>query len=238
MGVMNRTCLLTGASGTLGSAFIARFADVYDIVAVRLTHPVYAATTDQQFVDPFSGQQQPRPGVRSVVTDLTDPQAVNDLISLLRREMGQIDLLLNAAAIRAWQPLLRPDSDTVAARVFDVNVIGLLRLTTGVARAFWCADPAANIAANRCVVNISSIAGCYVYPDLGQAMYAASKAALNHLTYHLASEFWDIGVRVNAVAPDTFPGRVATDAVLDAIRDLDAGDQTGQIVPIRRGKPG
>lgn len=235
---MNRSCLLTGASGTLGSAFIARFADVYDITAVRLTHPVYAATADQQFVDVVSGRQQHRPPVRSVVTDLTDPQAVSDLVSLLRREVGQVDLLLNAAAIRAWQPLLRPDSDTVATRVFDVNVIGPLRLTTAVARAFWCADPAANIAANRCVINVSSTAGSYVYPDLGQGMYAASKAALNHLTYHLASEFWDIGVRVNAVAPDTFPGRVGTDAVLDEIRDLDDSDQTGQIRPIRQGKLG
>ena len=56
-----------------------------------------------------------------------------------------------------------------------------------------------------------------MYPDLGQALYASSKAALNHLTYHLASELWDIGVRVNAVAPDTFPGRVSIDDIRTAV---------------------
>lgn len=55
---------------------------------------------------------------------------------------------------------------------------------------------------NRNVVNLSSTAGLFVYPDLGQSVYAASKAALNHLTYHLASDF--CGFCVGALPPPLF----------------------------------
>jgi len=48
----------------------------------------------------------------------------------------------------------------------------------------------------------------------------------------MASEFRDLGVRVNAVAPDTFPGRVSTAEVLDAVLAFDKSQQTGQVVPV------
>jgi NAD(P)-dependent dehydrogenase (short-subunit alcohol dehydrogenase family) len=73
-----------------------------------------------------------------------------------------------------------------------------------------------------------------MYPDLGQSLYGTSKAALNHLTYHLANEFWDLGVRVNSIAPDTFPGRIPTEEVLEAILVLDTSNQTGQVVRLYR----
>ena len=89
---------------------------------------------------------------------------------------------------------------------------------------------------NRNVVNISSTAGHFVYEDLGQGLYATSKAALDHLTYHLASEFWDLGIRVNAVAPDTFPGRDATgESSTRSWRSTSSAD-TGQVVEVSRGQ--
>ncbi len=51
---------------------------------------------------------------------------------------------------------------------------------------------------------MSSTAGLYVYHGLNQAAYGTSKAALNFLTIHLASEFRLLNVRVNATAPNTF----------------------------------
>jgi NAD(P)-dependent dehydrogenase (short-subunit alcohol dehydrogenase family) len=73
-----------------------------------------------------------------------------------------------------------------------------------------------------------------VHPDSGQAVYAASKIALDHLTYHLASQLWDIGVRVSALAPNTFPALVDTQRVPNAIVACDRRDQTGEIVVVDR----
>ncbi len=54
-------------------------------------------------------------------------------------------------------------------------------------------------------MNISSTAGIYIYPGHGQSIYSASKAALNYLSMHMGDEFSSIGVRVNALAPTSFP---------------------------------
>lgn len=60
-------------------------------------------------------------------------------------------------------------------------------------------------------------------------MYSTSKAALNILTRHMASEFERFGIRVNGVAPDTFPHKVETRRVVEAIAQFDSGSATGEI---------
>ena len=50
---LKRVCLLTGASGTFGRAFMERFADRYHIAAVHHERPIDFATQDQVFVDPL-----------------------------------------------------------------------------------------------------------------------------------------------------------------------------------------
>jgi NAD(P)-dependent dehydrogenase (short-subunit alcohol dehydrogenase family) len=232
---MTRVCLLTGASGSLGTAFIERFAASYRIIAVHHRTPVHFATADQRFVDPLAPSVPVAANahpVHAIGADLCQAADVDRLVAEVADRFGNVDLIVNAAAIRAWSALLEPNAIDDAEQVLRTNVVAPLRVCLTIARRFWRDDPAANQRANRNVINVSSSAGLFVYPDLGQAAYAASKAALNHLTYHLASELWHIGVRVNAVAPDSFPGRVRTQAVLDAIVALDAGEQTGEVMPL------
>ena len=81
---------------------------------------------------------------------------------------------------------------------------------------------------NRNIVNVSSTSGAYVFA--GQGGYSASKAALNMLTCHMADEFAAIGIRVNAVAPDTFPQRVSTESVCDAIARVDQQPISGRLL--------
>jgi NAD(P)-dependent dehydrogenase (short-subunit alcohol dehydrogenase family) len=235
METMKRICLLTGASGALGTAFIERHAADYTILAVHHRNPVHFATQNQRFVDPLA-PAEPVPAndhaVRAIHADLCDPTGATRVVDEVAAAVENVDVVINAAAIRAWSPLLAHGALDAFEDVFRTNVVAPLRLCAAVARRFWERDPEGNQRKNRNVVNISSTAGMFVYPDLGQAAYAASKAALNHLTYHLASELWNIGVRVNAVAPDTFPGRVDTNEVLAAIIGFDAGHETGRVVPL------
>jgi NAD(P)-dependent dehydrogenase (short-subunit alcohol dehydrogenase family) len=85
---------------------------------------------------------------------------------------------------------------------------------------------------NRNIVNVSSLSGSSVYADQGQAIYSASKAALNHLTRHQAAEYSAFGVRANAVAPNSFPGIVSLDQVVSAIVRLDEDSVTGRILAV------
>ena len=116
----------------------------------------------------------------------------------------------------------------MAAGTFAVNTLSPLWLAGELVRQAWASSVDDNVERNRNIVAVASSAGSYVYPDLGQGVYAASKAGLIHLAYHLASECWDLGVRVNTVVPDTFPGRVETDDVIDVIVGFDQGSETGR----------
>lgn len=237
---MSRVCLLTGASGPLGAAFIERHAGRYHIVAVRHRRPAYVASQHQRFIDPLAPNRDLAANAHrahTISADLTRPEEIDALVEEALQAYGKIDLLVNAAGVRRFSPLLADCMQAGAAELLNVNVLAPLGVSLALARASWRAQRDANVEANRNIVNISSTAGLYVYPDYGQALYATSKAAINHLTYHLASEFWDIGIRVNAVAPDTFPGRIPTEVVLDAIDELDRSSETGQVRVLQMPEP-
>jgi NAD(P)-dependent dehydrogenase (short-subunit alcohol dehydrogenase family) len=240
---MDKVVVLTGASGVLGSAFIKRHAGSCQIVAVCNRRGLDYTSQNQRYVDPldikettFSENENP---VWAVQTDLTRPDAITKLCETVINRYGRIDLLVNnACATRYWRKLLI-SSPTVALgdaeHTFAVNVIAPLRLSLGFAAAFWTRrEPEENFEAGRNIVNLSSTAGSYVYPDAGQTIYSASKAALNFASYHLSSELWAIGVRVNTVAPNSFPGIVSIDRVLDTIDQVDHGRETGKIVMVDR----
>jgi len=117
-----------------------------------------------------------------------------------------------------------------AAAQFELNVLVPLRLVLEVVHASWRDRPDENRRMNRNVVNVSSIAGVNVYRGQGQSVYAASKAALNHLTRHMASELESIGVRANALAPNGFPRAIPTERVAAGIVRFDEGDENGQVL--------
>src|SRR5215467_5183669 len=207
-----RVCLLTGANGRLGTAFCKAYSSRYDIIAVYHSQPPLAATQDQTFVDPLEpARELPENAhpVFAIQADLAHDRELDRIVELALAHSGRIDLLVNLAAWSVWAPLL--DSDRILESMqqqFRINSIVPVRLASIVARMFWRNRMKENIASNRNVVNLSSIGGIYVYTDTGQSVYSATKAALNHLTYHMANEFWSIGVRVNAVAPNAFPSLV------------------------------
>jgi NAD(P)-dependent dehydrogenase (short-subunit alcohol dehydrogenase family) len=238
---MKRVCLLTGASSLLGRAFLQRYAHQYRIIAVHHRRPVEYATQNQRFVDPLLPDRAIAANdhaVYAVPADLSQREEVERVVHEMISQCGNVDLVINAAAVRCFSPLLKSGTLECADLVFQTNVLAPLLLSTRLAQTVWDNDTDANLARNRNIVNISSTAGLFVYPDLGQALYGTTKAALNHLTYHLASEFWDIGIRVNAIAPNTFPQIVATECVLDAIAAFDAGTETGQVLPLDAPSPG
>lgn len=234
-----RVCLLTGASGRLGDAFCRLYGHRYDIVAVYRTRPVVPPSPMCWHIDPLN------PSVRkparehrfaAIQADLTDPVEVSRVVEFALDEFGRVDSLINAAAVVHRSALLSPEPSFAAlTHMLDLNAVVPLRLAVELARRFWSARPDENAAMNRCVVNVSSTSGAYVFSEQGQGGYSASKAALNMLTCHLADEFAAIEIRVNSVAPDTFPQLVTTESVCDAIARLDQGAMTGKMLLLEAG---
>ncbi len=231
-----RVCLLTGSAGKLGSAFCALYGDRYDIVAVYRRNRPWFASQDAGFIDPLApGQpmEENRNRIFAIRADLSQPGECERVVDVALSRFGRIDLLVNAAVDGGWAPML--GSDTLlrsGGALFATNVLIPLRLSTVVARRFWQSRDDENRWMGRNIVNVSSVAGLRMYVGSGQSLYAASKAAMNSLTGHMAEEFRSVGVRVNATAPNSFPGHTAVERVAASIVTLDQTPVNGTILVV------
>jgi NAD(P)-dependent dehydrogenase (short-subunit alcohol dehydrogenase family) len=101
---------------------------------------------------------------------------------------GRIDGLVNSAYFHPdWGPLIDHDIDQVL-QAFNVGAAGALRMAKAV-------HPAMKAQGAGAIVNVSTL--CTRKPMPGEGGYGMAKAALNHLTRHLAVEFAGSGIRVN-----------------------------------------
>jgi NAD(P)-dependent dehydrogenase (short-subunit alcohol dehydrogenase family) len=231
-----RVCILTGASGQLGTYFCNQFSGRYEIVAVYRNNRPQVPTHDSRAVDPLNpGAQigvEPRP-VFAVRADVTEERECDRVVELTLARYDRVDLVVNAAVYSIWSSMLTSDQLRRSAQYqFTTNVVAPLNMATAVARQFWQGRDIENREQNRNVVNVSSVAGLRIYSGLGQSIYASSKAALNQLTGHMAGEFAPLGVRVNATAPNSFPSIIPTSRAADAIVRLDEGTESGVIVVV------
>jgi NAD(P)-dependent dehydrogenase (short-subunit alcohol dehydrogenase family) len=223
----SRVCLLTGASGRLGSAFLETSAEEYRFIAVYRRHAPSSLAALKH--------HPPRSFVE-VQADLTREAEQESVVDLAMKTFGRVDLLVNCAVHSVWSPMLQKDSRSVAsaAAQLQLNVVVPLQLSVLCARCCWSGLREDNLAHNRNIIQVSSLAGSKVFTNSGQGVYAASKAALDHLSRHMASDFRDIGVRVNAFAPNSFPRLLSTVQVVKSMKKLDRGSMNGQVLVLDR----
>ena len=124
--------------------------------------------------------------------DITDPDACRSMVEVALERWGRLDTLVNNAGTTALIPHqdLEAASIDVWRRIFEVNVFGTWSMTLAAMDALRQTKGS--------IVNVASVAG--VRPTGSSIPYAASKAALNHMTVLLAKAVGP-DVRVNAVAP-------------------------------------
>lgn len=229
-----RVCLLTGASGKLGSAFCSRFASHYAIAAIYNTHVPPVPSNLFRNIDPLRPNaplEENEHPVFAIKANLSDPLEHLRVIDLALARFSQIDLVVHAAGVSIWGDLIGSNRVLESfQQQLNLNAFVPLSLSTLLLRRDWMHSRAANIVANRNIVTISSTAADHIYESRGQSVYAASKAALNSLTKHMASEFVQFGIRVNGISPDSFPAKVKVDTILDSMMQLDKGTMTGNIV--------
>ncbi|MFC4374332.1 SDR family oxidoreductase [Nocardia halotolerans] len=198
----NRIAVVTGASSGIGAG-IAR-----TLAAQGADLALVARRADR--LEALRAELTDRPGAGRVLVlahDLIADGAAEQVRRRVTDELGTTDLLVNAAGV------LIPDLVGVQAmsQQLDLNLGALVRITQAFvpdliesAQRRGCAD----------LVNISSISAGRVEPGVG--VYAASKAAVSHLSRNLRAELATSRVRVTNVEP----GVVTT--------ELLAGSEAGQ----------
>lgn len=123
--------------------------------------------------------------------DVSDEQQVEQAAAAIVQQFGSVDILINNAGITMDAMTLKMDAEAFR-KVLDVNVTGVFNCT----KVFL---PGMAEAGYGRVISASSIAG--TGGNIGQANYAASKAAVVGMTRTWAKEFGPKGITVNAVAP-------------------------------------
>lgn len=173
--------LISGCSSGFGSEFAVRFAEE--------GHVVYAGVRDLSRVPVVS-----RGDVRPVLLDVTSEASVGAAVDRVRAEVGRVDVLVNNAGIWLTGPV-EETSPTLMATLFDVNVLGPVRLLQAVL-------PMMRAQGSGALVTISSMNGVVPMPQ--SVAYCASKFALEAIAEGLVYELAGSGVRSVIIEPGVF----------------------------------
>ncbi|WP_328443368.1 SDR family NAD(P)-dependent oxidoreductase [Amycolatopsis sp. NBC_00438] len=134
-----------------------------------------------------------KPGDDGFRCDVSSDDDVRSAVDAVVERFGRLDILVNNAGIGA-QGDVTANGDDEWHRVFDVNVVGMVRL----ARA---ALPHLKNSPSAAIVNTCSIAAWAGLPS--RALYSATKGAVLSLTLAMATDHLPDRIRVNCVCPGT-----------------------------------
>jgi 3-oxoacyl-[acyl-carrier protein] reductase len=173
--VENKVVLVSGTSKGIGRALVEH----------------YAGKERQVIGCSRSAFEGEFPNYRHYCLDVADESAVKDMFAQIRKNEGRLDVLINNAGIASMNHSLLTPIATVR-KIIETNFIGTFLL---------CREAARLMQAHRYgrIVNFATVAVPLKLE--GEAVYAASKAAVISLTHILAREFAEFGITVNAVGP-------------------------------------
>ncbi len=140
-----------------------------------------------------------------ILCDVSDEKSVRSLISIVREKFGRIDHLVNNAGIASMNhTMLTPFA--VVEEIFATNVFGTF---------LFCREVSKLMARQKYgrIVNFTTVATPLKLE--GEAVYAASKAAICSLTEVLARELAPLNITVNAIGPTP----IETDLIKSVPRD-------------------
>ncbi len=201
--------LITGGSGTIGSAISRRLAD-------DGLHVIIHSNSNVDTAARVAAEIQEKGDVAQTVRfDLTDADATAAALEALL-DAGPIQVLVNNAGIHDDAPMAGMSQEQWQ-RVIDVSLNGFFNVTQPLLlpmiRTRW----------GR-IINISSISA--IMGNRGQTNYAAAKAGLHGATKSLALELASRGITVNAVVPGIIASPM-TQRVFNA-------EQIAAVVPMKR----
>lgn len=174
---MSRIILITGTRKGIGKALAEHFLLLGDTV-------IGCSRTLPDWAENFSNYEH-------FTLDVGDEEKVLQMFGKIRKTYGKLDALINNAGIASMNHSLLTPIETVK-NIFSTNTIGTF---------LFCREAAKIMRKKKFgrIVNFATVATPLKLE--GEAIYAASKAAIVSLTQTLAREYADFGITVNAVGP-------------------------------------
>ena len=214
---MNKSVLITGASGGIGEAFCREFAkNGYDVTIHYNSSEESALRLKAELENEYKVK------AITIKADLRNSNEVKTLAESVISAFGKIDILINNAGM-AYLTLFQLADEQKVKELFDINLMSAMALTKEILPSMiknqW----------GR-IINVSSMwgiagASCEVH-------YSASKSALIGFTKALAKEVGPSGITVNCIAPGYI------DTKMNSSIDKDSVNEIVEATPIsRKGTP-
>jgi len=210
-----RVAIVTGASRGIGRAAAG------SLLKAGCTLVLNARASNEASAS-FAELEEAYPGrVTTVYGSVADSATATALVQAAMKHK-RLDILVNNAGILR-DKLIGMISDAEIEELFDVNVIGLIKITQLAARLMMRGKSGS-------IINVSSIVGRR--GNSGQTVYSATKTAVIGATFSAAKELAPSNIRVNAVAP----GLIRT-AMIESIPEDKRKSLESQIAMGRVGSP-
>jgi len=180
----DKVALVTGAGRGLGRACALAFAHAGADVALGLRDKNTASDLESEIKE--MGRQ-----VIRVQMDVSTVNEISNAVEEVVNRFGRIDILVNNVGVAPANP-----AEKVTEADYD------LTMNLNVKAMFFASQAVAKHMIKQGggrIVNMSSQAGSITLDD--ESVYCISKAAVNHMTKNLASEWAKYNIQVNAVAP-------------------------------------
>lgn len=220
-----RIAIVTGAAKGIGLACVQRFIkDGYHVVLSDIDE---SATQDaMRRLDAHEGR------LIAVQCDVSDRLSVHNLIAETLSAFGQIDVLVNNAAIIGKGGLLETSYKDFD-RVLAINLRGAFLVSKAVAahmaqRIREDDDRSGLSQPDFSIINISSVNDKLATADF--LAYTVSKGGLNQLTKAMAIELAPLAIRVNTLSP----GTVKTDMLANILSNEDKVQSLHARTPLGR----
>ena len=181
-----KVAVVTGAGSGIGFACAQALAQSGAVVAIVGRNPdKIAKAADMLKAD---GDVHP------YALDIADTDAIPGVVEKIRADLGEIAVLIQAAGVMTGGPGLEL-SPADWDRVLNTNAKGTFFMMQQVVKQSMAQHGGS-------ILNIASMAGIRgMVPPMCSASYSASKGAVVAITLQAASEWGQMGVRVNAIAP-------------------------------------
>lgn len=163
----------------------------------------------------------------AIPADITQPDGLHALCDEIRSREPELHILINNAGA-AWGERFETYPDSAFDKLMNVNVKAVFSLTQALAPLLEASATASGDLSR--VVNIGSMDGLHIptVTGVGTYAYTASKAAVHHLTRHLAVELGPRNITVNAIAPGFFPSKMTSELFEQRLADIEHNSLLGR----------
>jgi NAD(P)-dependent dehydrogenase (short-subunit alcohol dehydrogenase family) len=179
-----RVALISGGDSGIGRAVALHFARKGAAVAILYLDEDEDARETQRLVE--------AEGVECLLIkgDVADPELCKRAVAQTVERLGSLDILVNNAAQQFVQEEVTDISPQQLEHTFRVNLFGYMFLTQAAVE---------HMGEEGCIINSSSVTAFRGNQKLVD--YSATKGAIRAMTYSLAQQLIERGIRVNGVAP-------------------------------------